>query len=79
MWRQLLWLVGGHNPYRYTSHSLKDMSAIQISLAEKIRRATSLLPKSHLNSLTELKEVVRMPKQRPDFRIRHSHKSLPLW
>lgn len=79
MWRQLLWLVGGHHPHRYSSHSLKDMSAIQISLAEKIRRASSPLPTSHLNSPTELKEVVHMPKQRPDFRIRHSHKGLPLW
>lgn len=53
------------------------MSAIQISLAEKIQ-TVSLLPTSHLNSQTELKEVINMPKQRPDFRIRHSHKGLLL-
>lgn len=46
-------MVGGHDPCRYTSHSLKNMlSAIQISLLEKIRSVTSLLPTSHLNSST---------------------------
>lgn len=69
----------GWRSLRCTFYSFKNMSIIQISFAEKIRRATSLLTTSHLNSPTELKEAVHKLRQRPNFRIGHSHKGLPLW